>query len=212
MRAWCRAMVAVAFVLTSPTWSLADDVDWPMSLKPFGETLLPKGTPCRKVKESAATAEFLDHTAMLVACPGARSNIVVGKFIEANGGRVVADVDGFTLISVPETTQRFGDGSIVGSVSRTGQLQCTRHSNKPLRACKFSVIRKQGGATTVLVTWPDGGQRAVFFVNGKVRGADTNQADGSAKFKVGSVKELDLFVVTIGEERYDIPTDAVAGD
>lgn len=187
------------------------DVDWPMSLKPVGPPQLPKGSPCRLVANNVATAEFHDPTAMLVACPGARSSIAIGKFLAVNGGRVVAEVDGFTLIAVPKVAQGAGDKKIAGSAIRKGQLRCTPGAHVPLTRCDYSVIARRGGAYTVLITKPDGSQRAVFFVNGKVRGADITQADGAKKQRLVTTTELDLFVVSIGDERYEIPADAVAG-
>ncbi|MDC0948189.1 hypothetical protein OAS86_02440 [Gammaproteobacteria bacterium] len=55
--------------------------------------------PCRIAGETAATSPFLDDSANLVACPsGSRS---IGELAREYGGEPVADVDGYTLISVP---------------------------------------------------------------------------------------------------------------
>lgn len=67
---------------------------WPASLPAFGDGFPNPGDPCRRVGESAATANFLDHTASLVGCLSATD-------AAALGGRVVATVDGVTLVSVP---------------------------------------------------------------------------------------------------------------
>jgi hypothetical protein len=67
---------------------------WPASLPAFGEGFPNPGDPCRNVGESAATINFLDHTAWLVGCLSADDAAKLG-------GTVVATVDGVTLVSVP---------------------------------------------------------------------------------------------------------------
>ncbi|MEY2855406.1 MAG: hypothetical protein RL030_2538 [Pseudomonadota bacterium] len=68
---------------------------WPASLHVFGDGFPNPGDPCRRVGESAATADFLDHTAALVGC---HAEADAAKL----GGRTVATVDGITLVSVPQ--------------------------------------------------------------------------------------------------------------
>jgi hypothetical protein len=68
--------------------------EWPASLPVFGEGFPNPGDPCRNVGESAATINFLDHTAWLVGCKSADDAAKLG-------GTVVATVDGVTLVSVP---------------------------------------------------------------------------------------------------------------
>jgi hypothetical protein len=67
---------------------------WPGSLPAFGDGFPNAGDPCRRIGESAATANFLDHTAALVGCLSADDAAKLG-------GRVVATIDGVTLVSVP---------------------------------------------------------------------------------------------------------------
>jgi hypothetical protein len=79
---------------------------WPASLPAFGDGFPNAGDPCRRVGESAATANFLDHTAALVGCLSAADAAKLG-------GRVVATVDGVTLVSVPNAAAAMpggGDG------------------------------------------------------------------------------------------------------
>jgi hypothetical protein len=68
--------------------------EWPASLPVFGEGFPNPGDPCRNVGESAATMNFLDHTAWLVGCQSADDAAKLG-------GTVVATADGITLVSVP---------------------------------------------------------------------------------------------------------------
>ncbi|MBD8723763.1 hypothetical protein IFT43_10400 [Oxalobacteraceae sp. CFBP 13708] len=72
----------------------ASGAAWPHSLTLVGDGFPASGAPCRRVGESAATIDFLDHTAILVGCP------TDGDAMQL-GGRLVATVDGITLVSVP---------------------------------------------------------------------------------------------------------------
>jgi hypothetical protein len=202
--AFALTVVAAAAASSLPALTSAADIEWPMSLKPIGDGFPKSGDPCRQVGETAATAPFLDDSATLVACPGKRSSLPVRKLTAATGGRVVGDADGFALISVPNTRTVSDDAP-----AKTGTLRCvTPGGSSP--ACAYAVHRKKLGPLTVTVTWPDGRSRSLFFVNGTVRGADTNQADGSAKHHVRSTREADQALVTIGPERYEVPFTAVA--
>jgi hypothetical protein len=62
--------------------------------RPFGDGFPASGAPCRRVGESAATIDFLDHTTILVGCPTQDDAIQLG-------GKVIATVDGITLVSIP---------------------------------------------------------------------------------------------------------------
>lgn len=64
------------------------------SLVLFGNGYPTDGAPCRRVGESEATSQWLDHTADLVGCPDAAS-------ASALGGKIVATIEGMTVVSVP---------------------------------------------------------------------------------------------------------------
>lgn len=204
--AWFIAAAWV--VVTVPANAETTEDYWPDSLKAFGEGYPTKESRCRRVGDSAATAPFVDRTTMLVGCPGPRSSYVTAKFLHEHGGRAVAIVDGFTLIAMPLSEE--GAGARARDRSVTGQLRCSRSSTTGA-PCTYRVVRRDGGIVTVTIAWPDGKSRAIYFSNGKVVGADTNKADGSAKFRVQSVKELDVYAVTVGPEFYEIPDSVIGG-
>ena len=69
------------------------------SLPFFGDGYRFKGDACRRLGESPATAEYLDHTADLVGCPEDLENL--GVFVIDSGAVEVARIDGYVIYSVP---------------------------------------------------------------------------------------------------------------
>ena len=65
----------------------------------FGDGYRGDGDQCRRLGESAATAEFLDDAADLVGCPEGMENL--GIFAIDTGGVEVARLQGYVLYSVP---------------------------------------------------------------------------------------------------------------
>jgi hypothetical protein len=89
------AVVAPAEVAPALADTAATPTQWPASLHVFGDGFPNAGDPCRRVGESEATNNFLDHTAALVGCQAVSD-------AEKLGGKIVATVDGITLVSVPQ--------------------------------------------------------------------------------------------------------------
>ncbi len=87
----------------------------------------------------------------------------------------------------------------------TGNITCVMAKGKPTGICAFGVIREGNGSATITITKEDGGPRVIYFENGRATGYDKSPAV-SGEFKVK--KEEDLNIITIGEERYEVP-DAI---
>jgi hypothetical protein len=63
------------------------------------------------------------------------------------------------------------------------------------------------------VTLPDGVTRTIFFNNdGSFLSFSTAEADGTAAMKIGSSRQDDATIATLGTERYEIPDAFVRGD
>lgn len=102
-----------------------------------------------------------------------------------------------------------GDAKVAGTAFHaTGEIPCSMGGGQPTGSCPFGVVRQGNGSGAVTVTRPDGGQRVIFFDNGKATGYDMSQAD-KGEFSAG--KQSDLNIIRIGEERYEIPDAAVFG-
>jgi hypothetical protein len=102
-----------------------------------------------------------------------------------------------------DATGRAGEGRF----DATGKIPCAQAKGQPMTQCDFGVARAGGGTATVAVTRPDGRKRFIFFEKGKATGADLSQADGDLTFR--ATKEVDLFKIQAGSERYEIPEAVV---
>ena len=78
-----------------------------------------------------------------------------------------------------------------------------------MAACQFGVIRKGQGNGSVTVFWPDGGNRMIVFENGTPARFDQSQADGNVGMTVN--RNADLFIITIGTQRFEIPEAVISG-
>lgn len=189
-------------------------VNWPASLKVVGDGYPTSGASCRRIGESPATSNFLDDSAALVGCPDAAS-------AEKLGGRTVAVVDDITLVSVPLGAPAAGAGPVSGDAlvpgtryNATAEVLCAGYRRHPAGRCPAGVKRNtEGGLTLLEIEWPGGDDRTLFFdAAGKLVGANTNQADGSAAFAPEALRKGDTIVVTIGPERYEFAKVLLTGD
>jgi hypothetical protein len=101
---------------------------WPQSLAPFGNGYPNAGDACRRLGESPATANYLDHTATLVGCPGGAESASVRAMLRDHRGHVVGARDGVTLISVP--TDR-----TMGSAAPAHQSEHANRKTRPAKDC-----------------------------------------------------------------------------
>ncbi len=113
--------------------------------------------------------------------------------------------DGGAAMGPDDSALRAGQGKF----DATGRLPCARTLGQSMSECEFGVARAGGGYATVVVKYPDGRTRAIFFRMGRPIGADTSQADGYKEFHASKDKDLNL--VHVGDERYEIPDAVVLG-
>lgn len=189
---------------------------WPASLPMFGDGFPTAGDACRRIGESPVTIDYLDDSASLVGCPTAEDAAKLG-------GAILKQVDGVTLVSVPNAAQSVpgdgdgqGDAKVAGTdYNATAQLRCAGYRGMKATMCDAGVKRDQeDGQTLVFIDWPDGvnSRMLIFDKTGKILTANTNEADGSSKFQVLGKRDGDTTIVTIGPERYEVPDVFLKGD
>ncbi len=90
----------------------------------------------------------------------------------------------------------------------TGMVPCKAGRGAPTGNCDFGVVRRGSGDADVHVTKKDGRTRVIYFQNGRAVGYDRSQAD-RGEFRAS--KESDLYIINIGDERYEIPEAVIYG-
>lgn len=102
------------------------------------------------------------------------------------------------------------DAKVTGTdFNATGEIPCARNAGQPMGSCKFGVKREGSGKAMVTVFWPDAGSRVIFFEGGKPANYDKSEADGDAAMQVE--QNADLFVIRIGDQRFEIPDAVING-
>ncbi len=86
----------------------------------------------------------------------------------------------------------------------TGTVPCARAAGQPTRSCPFGVIREGPGNAGVWIAIGDGNERHILF-----EGGVPVATDGDAT--LGYDKDADLYLVRVGDERYEIPEAVVYG-
>ena len=92
----------------------------------------------------------------------------------------------------------------------TGQIACAQEQGQSFGTCKASVARGDGGDATLVVTFPNGFARELFFVHGEfVRASATMSGVGTDK---AWRLEGGTHLIRVDDQRFEIPRNFVFGD
>ncbi len=128
--------------------------------------------------------------------------------IRATHSGVTGWVAGRYLVeAAPPPAPAVPEGGPVGNgvpFDATGSVPCAAQAGQPMRRCPFGVVREGPGNAGVWIALGDGSERQILFEGGAP--VATNSAYALSFEKIG-----DLFIVRVGDERYDIPEAVVNG-
>jgi len=126
-------------------------------------------------------------------------------YVSAEFLKPAVSPDGSVATGPDDSALRSGQGKY----DATGKIPCAHSAGQPMTQCEFGVARAGGGYATVVIKRPDGRTRAIYFRMGKPIGADTSQADGYPELR--ATRQSDLYLIRIGNERYEIPEAVIFG-
>lgn len=98
------------------------------------------------------------------------------------------------------------DALVAGTnYNATAEVPCITAADAPKGRCKAGVMRMAGGEATVELQTPDGGQRHIYFKNGRPDSSDANAP-------MRATRQGDINIIRIGTvEVYEIPDAFVVG-
>jgi len=86
----------------------------------------------------------------------------------------------------------------------TGSVPCAARAVEPMQQCPFGVVREGPGNAGLWLALGDGIERQILFEGGAP--VATNSADNMSFEKAG-----DLFLIRVGDERFEVPEAVVTG-
>lgn len=106
-----------------------------------------------------------------------------------------------------------GDALVPGTpFNATGTISCVRSADAPVQDCAFGVTRdgSGNGNGSVVIDWPDGSRRAIYFEAGNPVSFDQSQAEQGLQMTVS--RSVDgIMIVVIGGERFEIQDSVIWG-
>lgn len=100
------------------------------------------------------------------------------------------------------------DAKVLGTnYHATGEIPCKQGYGQPSINCTYGVYRKGNGSAEVTVTTADGSIRKIFFESEKAISYKGNKNYGDFK----ASREGYLYIIEIGNERYEIPDAVING-
>lgn len=114
--------------------------------------------------------------------------------------------DGFVPIGVDDSRRRARRGDF----DARAQIRCAQEAGEALGVCDAAVARSGGGDATVVVTFPNGFARQLFFTHGAFTRADATMSGvgTDTDWRV----EDGLHVIRVDDQRFEAPVVLVIGE
>ncbi len=178
----------------------------------------PDGLPMHKAPAAdAPVIETLAEDAILsnLGCKRARDRVwcAVQPLRRRARGHVAAEFlrpargpDGTVPMGADDSHRRANRGDFDAS----GEIPCAQERGQPMGSCTYGASRGDGGDATVVVTFPNGFRRKLFFAHGAFIRADSSMS--GAGFDTDWRTEGSRHVIRVDDQRYELPDAAIFGD
>ena len=91
-----------------------------------------------------------------------------------------------------------------------GEIRCAQERGQALGACAVAIARSGGGDATVVVTFPNGFARSLYFVHGEFTSANATMSG------VGTDTDWrtdgGLHIIRVDDQRYELPETLIIGE
>ena len=127
-------------------------------------------------------------------------------FVKAARIRPAKGPDGSVPVGVNDSPHRARSGDF----DDTGGFPCAQERGQTLGICRADVSRSDGGDATVVVTFPNGFVRRLFFVHGEFRAGDATMSGVGTD--VDWHLEGGVHYMRVDDQRYELTDSFVFGD
>lgn len=124
---------------------------------------------------------------------GARGFVLADHLVPATGP------DGIAPMGKDDSRRRAGQRDFDAS----GELPCAQEQGQALGLCSAEVARGEGGDATIVVTFPNGFKRKLYFVHGEFVSASATMS-GVGRDTEWSLQN-GLHLIRVDDQRYEVP-------
>lgn len=130
----------------------------------------------------------------------------VEGFVPAKRLEPAAGPDGVVPTGVDDSKKR----AKTRDFNSQGQIPCAQEQNQAMASCRAAVATSGGGDATIVVTFPNGFARDLYFLNGEfMRASATMSGVGTdTEWRL----ENDVYFIRVDDQRFEIPGDFELSD
>ena len=91
----------------------------------------------------------------------------------------------------------------------TGTMTCAQEKDQPMGECAYGVLRGEDGTATVVVTFPNGFSRKLFFEDGEFVKADATMSGNGTDT---DWETRTIHSIRVDDQRYELEEEAIFGE